>query len=79
MYFKIAAGAVILSLYIFSAAFVLPLFLLSLILIAGTGKRIFITVTGFTLAHSLTLSYLDADIEEQERRPDLRLREADLL
>lgn len=31
------------------------LFLVCLILIAGTGKRIFITVTGFTIAHSVTL------------------------
>ena len=31
------------------------LFLVCLIFIAGTGRRIFITVTGFTLAHSLTL------------------------
>jgi len=31
------------------------LFLVSLLFIAGTGKRIFVTVTGFTLAHSLTL------------------------
>lgn len=31
------------------------LFLVCLLFIAGTGKRIFITVTGFTLAHSLTL------------------------
>lgn len=32
------------------------LFLVCLILIAGTPKRILITVTGFTLAHSLTLA-----------------------
>ncbi len=32
------------------------LFLVCLILIAGTGRRILITVTGFTLAHSLTLA-----------------------
>ena len=31
------------------------LFLVCLVLIAGTGRRIFWTVTGFTLAHSLTL------------------------
>ncbi len=31
------------------------LFLVSLILIAGTAKRILITITGFTLAHSVTL------------------------
>ena len=31
------------------------LFLICLLFIAGTGKRIFITITGFTLAHSLTL------------------------
>lgn len=31
------------------------LFLACLILIAGTGRRILITVTGFTVAHSLTL------------------------
>jgi hydrogenase/urease accessory protein HupE len=31
------------------------LFLVCLLFIAGTGKRIFITVTGFTVAHSLTL------------------------
>jgi hydrogenase/urease accessory protein HupE len=32
------------------------LFLVCLLLIAGTGKRIFITVTGFTIAHSITLA-----------------------
>ena len=32
------------------------LFLVCLLLIAGTGRRILITVTGFTLAHSLTLA-----------------------
>ena len=32
------------------------LFLVCLILVAGTGRRILITVTGFTLAHSLTLA-----------------------
>jgi hydrogenase/urease accessory protein HupE len=31
------------------------LFLVCLIFIAGTGKRIVITITGFTIAHSLTL------------------------
>ncbi len=31
------------------------LFLICLLLIAGTGRRIFWTITGFTLAHSLTL------------------------
>ena len=31
------------------------LFLVCLILIAGTGRRILITITGFTLAHSVTL------------------------
>lgn len=31
------------------------LFLVCLLLIAGTGRRIFWTITGFTLAHSLTL------------------------
>jgi len=31
------------------------LFLVCLLLIAGTGKRILITVTGFTVAHSITL------------------------
>jgi hydrogenase/urease accessory protein HupE len=31
------------------------LFLVCLLFIAGTGKRIVVTVTGFTLAHSLTL------------------------
>jgi hydrogenase/urease accessory protein HupE len=31
------------------------LFLACLLLIAGTGRRIFITITGFTLAHSITL------------------------
>jgi hydrogenase/urease accessory protein HupE len=31
------------------------LFLLCLLFIAGSGKRILITITGFTLAHSLTL------------------------
>jgi len=32
------------------------LFLACLIIIAGTGKRILITVTGFTIAHSITLA-----------------------
>jgi hydrogenase/urease accessory protein HupE len=32
------------------------LFLACLLLIAGTGRRIFITITGFTLAHSITLA-----------------------
>lgn len=32
------------------------LFVLGLLVIAGTGPRILLTVTGFTLAHSLTLS-----------------------
>jgi hydrogenase/urease accessory protein HupE len=32
------------------------LFLVCLLLIAGTGRRIFITVTGFTIAHSVTLA-----------------------
>jgi hypothetical protein len=32
------------------------LFLACLIMIAGTGRRILITVTGFTLAHSITLA-----------------------
>jgi hypothetical protein len=32
------------------------LFVLGLLIIAGTGKRILLTVTGFTLAHSITLS-----------------------
>jgi len=32
------------------------LFLICLLLIASTGKRIFITITGFTLAHSVTLA-----------------------
>lgn len=32
------------------------LFLVCLILIAGTGRRIVITVTGFTIAHSITLA-----------------------
>ncbi len=32
------------------------LFLACLILIAGTGRRILITVTGFTIAHSITLA-----------------------
>ena len=32
------------------------LFLVCLLLIAGTGRRIIITVTGFTLAHSITLA-----------------------
>ena len=32
------------------------LFVLGLLVIAGTGKRILLTVTGFTLAHSITLS-----------------------
>ena len=31
------------------------LFLVCLLLIAGTGRRVLITITGFTLAHSLTL------------------------
>lgn len=32
------------------------LFVACLIFLAGTGRRIFITITGFTLAHSLTLA-----------------------
>ena len=32
------------------------LFLVCLVFIAGTGKRILITITGFTIAHSLTLT-----------------------
>ncbi len=32
------------------------LFLVCLLMIAGSGRRIFITITGFTLAHSVTLS-----------------------
>ncbi|MBV1931981.1 MAG: HupE/UreJ family protein [Porticoccaceae bacterium] len=32
------------------------LFLVCLVFIAGAGKRIFITITGFTIAHSLTLT-----------------------
>ena len=32
------------------------LFLVCLLLIAGTGRRILITITGFTLAHSVTLA-----------------------
>jgi hydrogenase/urease accessory protein HupE len=32
------------------------LFLVCLMLIAGTGRRILITITGFTIAHSLTLA-----------------------
>lgn len=32
------------------------LFLVCLMLIAGTGRRIFITITGFTIAHSITLA-----------------------
>lgn len=32
------------------------LFLVCLLLIAGTGRRIIITVTGFTIAHSITLA-----------------------
>lgn len=38
------------------------LFVLCLMLIAGTFKRLLITVTGFTLAHSLTLSLATLDI-----------------
>jgi hydrogenase/urease accessory protein HupE len=32
------------------------LFLVCLMLIAGTGRRILITITGFTIAHSVTLA-----------------------
>jgi hydrogenase/urease accessory protein HupE len=32
------------------------LFLMCLLLIAGTGRRILITITGFTIAHSITLA-----------------------
>lgn len=32
------------------------LFLVCLLFIAGTGRRIFITITGFTIAHSITLA-----------------------
>lgn len=38
------------------------LFLACLILIAGTGRRILITVTGFTIAHSITLALSALDI-----------------
>jgi len=32
------------------------LFVICLLLIAGTGRRIFLTITGFTIAHSITLA-----------------------
>jgi len=32
------------------------LFLICLILVAGVGKKLFITITGFTIAHSITLA-----------------------
>jgi len=32
------------------------LFLICLIIVAGTGKKLLITITGFTLAHSITLA-----------------------
>jgi hypothetical protein len=38
------------------------LFVLCLIMIAGTFKRLLLTVTGFTLAHSITLSLATLDI-----------------
>ncbi len=38
------------------------LFLVCLLLIAGTGRRILITVTGFTVAHSVTLALSALDI-----------------
>jgi hydrogenase/urease accessory protein HupE len=38
------------------------LFVLCLMLIAGTFKRLLLTVTGFTLAHSITLSLATLDI-----------------
>lgn len=38
------------------------LFLVCLLLIAGTGGRIFVTVTGFTLAHSITLVLSALDV-----------------
>jgi len=38
------------------------LFLVCLMLIAGTGRRILITITGFTLAHSVTLALSALDI-----------------
>jgi hydrogenase/urease accessory protein HupE len=45
------------------------LFLVCLLFIAGTGKRIFITVTGFTLAHSLTLVLSALDIVQVAIKP----------
>ena len=38
------------------------LFLVCLLAVAGTGRRILITVTGFTLAHSLTLALSTLDV-----------------
>ncbi len=38
------------------------LFLVCLLLIAGTGRRILITITGFTIAHSITLALSALDI-----------------
>ncbi len=38
------------------------LFLVCLLVIAGTGRRILITITGFTIAHSITLALSALDI-----------------
>ena len=38
------------------------LFLVCLLMIAGTGRRVFITITGFTLAHSVTLSLATLEV-----------------
>jgi len=38
------------------------LFLVCLMLIAGTGRRILITITGFTIAHSITLALSALDL-----------------
>ena len=38
------------------------LFLVCLLLIAGTGRRILLTITGFTIAHSITIVFLAVEI-----------------
>ena len=45
------------------------LFLVCLLLIAGTGRRIVITVTGFTIAHSITLALSALGVVKVPIRP----------
>ncbi|MGB5780986.1 MAG: HupE/UreJ family protein [Eudoraea sp.] len=38
------------------------LFLICLMLVAGIGKKLWITITGFTIAHSITLALSALDV-----------------